>query len=372
MTSKDKHQKHPKLVRSTIGYYHRCEWAIYGTNCDNIRIFYDQVNAELDQVNILYVDADHSDKEKDTHNHIGKKQFSTIDVQPWCSFDDRLNTIQSDAAFVNGNHYAASCQIVIIDPRKKDSLKRREDQLGQIAIVVVENSEDEIYDFVKSRMTEGTVVYKATQINKIANQIAADIEKATPELKALILAGGQSQRMGFDKSQIEYHSGLSQQDYLYQLLSNKGINTYLSKRYDYLAGVESQSVITDRLTDMGPFGAIVSAMMTDPNAAWLVVACDLPFLDGELLDRLIQARNTSKFATAFRGIENPFPEPLITVYEPKAYQRFLSFMSLGYACPRKVLINSDIEEIVLEDMNAITNANTLEEMERAKSKLANE
>ena len=371
MISKSKHQKHPKLERSNIGLYHRCEWAIYGTNCNNIRAFYDQISAELDQINFLYVDADHSDKKKDTHHHIDKKQFSTNREQSWNEFDDMLNTMQSDAALVNGNHYSASCQIVIIDPNKKDSLLRRLDQLNNITVVIVEESEAEIYDFVRSKMTEETLVFRSSQINEISEQIGSEIERSKPHLKALILAGGKSQRMGFDKSQIKYHKGLSQEEYLYELLSNKGIATYLSKRSNYLPSDDSQNVITDRLTDMGPFGAIFSAMMADPNSAWLVLACDLPFLDDTLLDKLIKLRNPSKFATAFRGSENPFPEPLITIYEPRAYQRFLSFLSLGYACPRKVLINSDIEEILLEDMNAIINANTPEEMERAKSILAN-
>ncbi len=373
MISKGKHQKHIKLEKSNIGLYHRCEWAIYGTNCKNIRIFFDQISSGLNPFNLMYVDADHGDSEKDTHHHIGKKEFSISNVQSWNEYDDRLNTMQADAAFVNGNHYPAIRQIVIIDPKKKDSLKRREDQLNNISMVLVENYEDEIYDFVKSKMTTDTLVFKSSDIKEITANIEESIESAKPALKALILAGGKSQRMGFDKSQIEYHTGLSQEKYLNQLLNELGVDTYLSKRYDYIIkdNDHDHHVIKDRLINTGPFGAIVSAMMLDPNAAWLVVACDIPFLDKSLLEKLINSRNPSKFATAFRGSENPFPEPLITIYEPRAYQRLLSFLPLGYTCPRKVLINSDIEEIILEDMNAITNANTPEEMEHAKSKLAN-
>jgi molybdopterin-guanine dinucleotide biosynthesis protein A len=371
MISKDKHQKHIKLEKSNIGLYHRCEWAIYGTNCNNIRLFFDQISNSLNQYSLMYVDADHGDSEKDTHHHIGKKQFSISNVQTWNEYDDRLNTMQADAAFVNGNHYPAARQIVIIDPKKKDSLKRREDQLNNISMVLVENSEEEIYDFVKSKMTTDTLVFKSSDIFEITANIEKSIDKSKPALKALILAGGKSQRMGFDKSQIEYHKGISQEKYLNQLLKNIGVDAYLSKRYDYENKANDDHIIKDRLINTGPFGAIVSAMMLDPNAAWLVVACDIPFLDASLLEKLIKSRNSSKFATAFRGSENPFPEPLITIYEPRSYQRFLSFLPLGYTCPRKVLINSDIEEIILEDMNVITNANTPEEMERAKSKLAN-
>lgn len=371
MISKGKHRKHPKLKKSNIGHYHRCEWSIYGTNCDGVKLFFDQISINLSDKNLLYIDADHGESEEDTHHCIGKKQFLTSKVQSWNEFDDRLNTFHSDAVFVNGNHYPADRQIVIIDSKKEGSLKRREDQLTNISMVIVKNSEDEIFDFIKSKITDKTLVFKAAQLNEIAFNIKHIINICKPKLKAVILAGGKSQRMGFDKSKIEYHDGIHQEEHLYQLMINKGIDTYLSKKYDHDITTNDTRIIRDRLTDMGPFGAILSAMMTDPNSAWLVIACDLPLIDESLIDNLIASRVPSKFATAFRGFENPFPEPLITIYEPRSYHRFLSFLSLGNACPRKVLINSDIEEIVLEDVNAIINANTPEEMELAKSKLSN-
>ena len=369
MTSKDKHRKHPKLSRSIIGAYHRCEWSIYGTGCNGIQAFFDQILNQLETYNLLYVDADHNDMNKGSRSQIGNKQFSNIKLQSWNEFDDKLNTHQADAVFVNGNHFTASQQIVIIDTNKKESLRRRVNQLDNIRIVVVTESENEIFDFVLSKMTDQTVVFSKNKMDDIIACIANEIEKSTPLLKAVILAGGESKRMGFDKSQIQYQKGVSQEKHLFKLLSNRNINTYISKEYNHKSKDKSEQIITDRLIKMGPFGAIISAMMTDPNAAWLVIACDLPFLDGEIIDRLIKSRNPSKFATAFRGKDNPFPEPLITIYEPRSYRRFLSFMSLGYACPRKVLINSDIEEIVLNDLKPITNVNTPEEMNNAKSNL---
>ncbi len=366
MTSKGKHQKHPPLKRSNIGNYNRCEWAIYGTNCGDIKSFFNMVSDQLNSVSLVYVDADHGDEEKDTHYHIGKKQFSTSKTQEWSHFDDRLNSIDADAAIVNGNHYPAKKQIIIIDEKKKDSLYRRVDQLTDIDIVIVNESEEEIFDFVKDKMKENTQVFLKNQKTELIDHLNNTIQESKPPLRALILAGGKSQRMGFDKSQITYHGELSQEEYLSGLFGKLGVEAYISKKYDYTSKAKDELIITDKFVDMGPFGAIASAMMNDPNCAWLVVACDLPFLNADLINRLIDNRNTSKIATAYRGIENRFPEPLITIYEPRAYQRFLSFLSLGYACPRKVLINSDIQEIVLEDMQAIVNANTPEEMDAAK------
>ncbi|MDP5139269.1 MAG: NTP transferase domain-containing protein, partial [Spirosomaceae bacterium] len=123
----------------------------------------------------------------------------------------------------------------------------------------------------------------------------------------------------------------------------------------------SLPTISDKCVGLGPFGAILSAFQTDPNAAWLVVACDLPFVNEAALKQLISNRNSSKIGTAFYNPETEFPDPLFTVYEPKAYATMLQFLALGYSCPRKVLINSDTEVIQPINAQILENINTPEE-----------
>ena len=132
---------------------------------------------------------------------------------------------------------------------------------------------------------------------------------------------------------------------------------------------DGHDVVVDRMREMGPFGAIISAFMHDSSSAWLVLACDLPFIKKEDLKKLIDSRDSSKMATAFKASSKPFPEPLVTIYEPKSYPRLLNFMSLGYACPRKVLINSDVALLESEDETIVYNANTPEERMEAISRL---
>jgi len=114
--------------------------------------------------------------------------------------------------------------------------------------------------------------------------------------------------------------------------------------------------VEDKFIELGPFGAILSAFQKDPNAAWLVVACDLPFLNQKALTFLKENRAISKVATAFHNPETNFPDPLITIWEPKSYQILLNFLAQGYSCPRKVLINSDIETLTY-DSSILTNVN---------------
>jgi molybdopterin-guanine dinucleotide biosynthesis protein A len=117
------------------------------------------------------------------------------------------------------------------------------------------------------------------------------------------------------------------------------------------------------LPGKGPLSGILAAFEARPDASWLVVACDLPRLDREVLAALVSGRNPHRFATAFRGYED-FPEPLCAIYEPKARSRLYQYLAAGYDCPRKMMINSPVE--VLEPLpgDRLVNANTPDEVAR--------
>ena len=61
-------------------------------------------------------------------------------------------------------------------------------------------------------------------------------------------------------------------------------------------------------------------------------------------------------------------EPLITIYEPKAYPILLQYLAQGYSCPRKMLINSEVEIVEVDDA-VIRNVNTPEEYESALNEI---
>jgi len=361
---KDKHHKHPPLTRPRLGMYHRMEWAIYGTTCGEVESFYQSIEYHFqDKYLLSYVDADHSDDEHGTTLQIGKKQYTQKTANTPNRFDDLLNVQTAQAVFVNGNHFPAQRQIVIVNPDKKESLRRRVEQLDRVDLVLLPTEDAEVYDFLQERMDEQTRELMLEDREAIYQFLETAISASIPKLKALILAGGKSQRMKEDKSQLQYH-GLPQEEHLAQLCHKLGIETFISKSSKTEQNqIGSFPVIKDRFVDMGPFGAILSAFMHDPESAWLVIACDLPYLTRQTISDLLEARSIRDMATAFRLAENPFPEPLIAIYEPEIYRRMLSFMTLGYACPRKVLINSQIKEVILEDGKVAFNANTPAEKE---------
>jgi molybdopterin-guanine dinucleotide biosynthesis protein A len=142
---------------------------------------------------------------------------------------------------------------------------------------------------------------------------------------------------------------------------------FISCREDQRQEIDAgYSTLTDTFTGLGPYGAILSAFREKPDNAWLVVACDLPLLNEKTLKYLIDNRNSSSVATAYQSSFDDFPEPLITIWEPKSYQVLLSFLAQGYSCPRKVLINSDITLLNASTPDDLTNVNTPEDIEKVK------
>jgi molybdopterin-guanine dinucleotide biosynthesis protein A len=76
-------------------------------------------------------------------------------------------------------------------------------------------------------------------------------------------------------------------------------------------------------------------------------------------------------ATAFYDSEGKFPEPLITIWEPRSYPQLLQFLGLGYSCPRKALINSDVKLLTITDVAELRNVNDPEAYERTVQALGN-
>ena len=146
-------------------------------------------------------------------------------------------------------------------------------------------------------------------------------------------------------------------------------NVFISCREDQREAIMGYETITDSFAGLGPYGAILSAFRSNPDAAWLVVANDLPLMDEATLQYLADRRDASAIATTFESPFDGFPEPLITIWEPKAYAILLSFLAQGYSCPRKALRNNNVHIIKAEHPEKLMNVNTQDELEKATALL---
>ncbi len=366
-----KHQKHTNLTKRNNDRFAPNEIAILGTKCSVISELISQVSKKLSNYKLAYFDASHSKNIEEnklsnyTFHHQGNVQISSFDKVN--KFNQRIQFSSYDFVFINGNHYQASKQILILDNDKEASVLKRLDQLDSIQFVIKLDEKSTCFSFLEEKYPQikNLTCYTIDELDKIANHIENSIKEKIAPVKGLVLVGGKSTRMGIDKSMLNYH-GKSQKEHLKDLLESTGMNVFFSVEKPS----EKEDEIHDTFVNLGPFGGICSAFQKDPNSAWLVLATDVPFVDEKLIALLLQRRNSSKIATAIKGKGKQFVEPLITIYEPKSYPKLLSYLAQGYSCPRKVLINSEVEIIEIED-DLIQNINTPEEFELAKQEIKN-
>ena len=146
-----------------------------------------------------------------------------------------------------------------------------------------------------------------------------------PQIYALVLAGGHSKRMQQDKAALEYH-GRSQLEWAVSFLQPHVQRVFVSVRPDQtddpIRARFEQIVDTEK--NLGPIAGIMAAQSKYPDVAWLVLACDLPFLDEGTLTTLIAARQPQRLATAFRSSHDVLPEPLCAIYEPASREAILA------------------------------------------------
>lgn len=191
----------------------------------------------------------------------------------------------------------------------------------------------------------------------------------SPQIHILVLAGGQSSRMGMDKSQLRV-IGPEQEVYMADLGKKLGLPTFISKGKDYTqTSIAGHPVIHDVVEKKGPIGAIHSAFMYRPDAAWLVLACDLPFIQESDLEYLMKRRNPKRFATAFQIKGNTFPEPLICIYEPSIREKISKALEDEKLSPMKLLQALPITRVSLDDHRVAFNVNTPEELTIAQDLL---
>jgi molybdenum cofactor guanylyltransferase len=366
-----KHQKHAKLTLRDNDNFAPNEIAIVGTKCNVISELISNISVNLDNYKIAYFDASHSkdtkrlNLENFTFHHKGS---AVVSINSGVNkFNQRVQFSQHDFVFINGNHYQGAKQILILDNEKEASVLKRLDQLNNIQFVVKLNNDSKYFDFLieKNPQIKNLHCYHIKEIDKISVHIENLIKEKIASIQGLVLAGGKSTRMGIDKGTLNFH-GKQQREIAIDLLEEHRLKTFLSVRAEQEISIENK--ITDTFVGLGPFGAICSAFQENPNVAWLVLATDVPFVNDVVIQQLLKHRNPSKAATTIKGKSKQFPEPLITIWEPKSYTLLLNYLAQGYSCPRKVLINSDVEIVEIDD-SFIRNINTPEDFKAAQKEI---
>jgi molybdopterin-guanine dinucleotide biosynthesis protein A len=167
-----------------------------------------------------------------------------------------------------------------------------------------------------------------------------------------VLAGGLSSRMGRDKSRLR----LGGQSLLARVRS-------VAARTPYPVRVLRR----DLVPRCGPLGGVYTALKTTPSESVLFLACDMPFITGELIARLVKLNRAGRLAVFTLGCNGPgFPflvhqAALPLVEEQIAAGRF-SLHELAAKCRAKMIRSPG-------GARSLFNVNTPEDAERGKRKL---
>ncbi|MEM9081667.1 MAG: NTP transferase domain-containing protein [Verrucomicrobiota bacterium] len=175
---------------------------------------------------------------------------------------------------------------------------------------------------------------------------------------ALLLIGGQSRRMGTDKANLEVDGKTLLQrttDLLEPLVSQ----IHLSVAHDDQRPFDLPT-LPDLSPNPGPLGGLEAAFQHNPDTPWLVLACDLPLLDHQTLETLLQSANGQ--TTAFASRLDGRAEPLCALYQPTAVPPLSEFLAADQRCARKFLESLTPQLLTLPNPLALDNANRPEHL----------
>lgn len=191
-------------------------------------------------------------------------------------------------------------------------------------------------------------------------------ESAHIPIRGLVLAGGKSRRMGDDKGLLVYHKK-PQRIHCFDMLQSLDLESvHISCRMDQVEELSAYNPIPDPVGKAGPMFILEHVLKHNPEVAWLILPCDVPLMEQETLNYLIQNRNPQSIATAYRSPSDGKPEPLLAIWEPKALVPIQKYLKKGIYSPRKLLMENEPSLVDAPNPQAFLNANSPEEKETVR------
>ncbi|SMF53049.1 molybdopterin-guanine dinucleotide biosynthesis protein B [Pseudobacteriovorax antillogorgiicola] len=289
-----------------------------------------------------------------------QEHFASLSRGTSSMFQQRSMSRDFDFALVEGHKASKIPKLLFWNPELKPMVNN-----GEITEVLAWIGEPNEHPDPEG----GLPYFRRDDVAAIAHFIAQNWQEVLQgkPLSGLVLTGGQSSRMGQDKALLRY-GDKPQAQVAFDLLEQNLEEVYISSRPGQWQGTPLAELpqISDRFEGFGPMGGILSAMLAFPERSWLVVACDLPRLDPNTIERLINERQATQLATCYRSLHDGLPEPLCAIYESRMKERLFEALGQGIHCPRKVLIHSASKVLELGESNTLENINYQSEYQAFK------
>ena len=199
--------------------------------------------------------------------------------------------------------------------------------------------------------------------------MAGEVDKP---LYGAILCGGLSSRMGTNKALLSMRPGIRQLDYAAGLLSPRCESVLActgpaSRVQPVLpAGV---TPVIDPARAVGPMAGVIAALEHAAGYGVLVLACDMPWVDERVLDRLLAARDPGQWITAFVAGDGE-PEPMCAIYEPAALGALNLSAVNGQMGLRQFMKQAQVALLELAQPGLLASVNDLYELQAAHDDFA--
>lgn len=186
------------------------------------------------------------------------------------------------------------------------------------------------------------------------------------ELIGLVACGGNSRRMGTDKSLLTYRDK-PQRYFLYDILSELCSSVYLSCNREQSKYVpEGYRYITDHpdFADAGPLTATLSAFRELPGRDLLLIACDYPLLNKEEIRRFVDFVAGKNKPAAFYSLVDQVFVPVLGYYPAGTEAWMLKVKTDPYYSLKKLLAEVPSLRYVPSDPQVLLSAETPDDQAR--------
>lgn len=177
----------------------------------------------------------------------------------------------------------------------------------------------------------------------------------------IILAGGKSTRMGFNKALAQLH-GKPMIAHVLETLSATCEEVLISGNQEGFLAFNAR-IIEDNYPDQGPLGGLQACLSEAKNERCIILSCDTPFVNQDILRQMTDAYQDSD---ALIASCNGRIHPLIGIYNRSALRTIEANLSAGNLKMTSSLdsMNTQYLEFPITQLHAFTNINTPEELQQ--------
>ena len=185
---------------------------------------------------------------------------------------------------------------------------------------------------------------------------------------AIIMAGGQSSRMGVDKSLLPLNDKPMVQA-IYEQLQGSFSQILISSNEKKKLTFLGLKVVPDKQTGQGPLMGIASALEASANELNFVIACDIPYIDLKVVRNMLKEADGVDIVVPTLG-EGQY-EPLFAIYRKSSLKAINKVLSTGQRKISDVFQHCKVKYINLDLPRNFANINTMAEYNEYRKRYDN-